>query len=433
MSNHPNKRAKVVIIGAGFGGISAAKALAKAPVDITMIDRRNYHLFQPLLYQVATADLSPADVAWPIRSIFSRQQNVRVVLGEVLDIDTDAKEVVLEEGRFEYDHVIVASGAHHSYFGRDEWEKHAPGLKRVIDATEIRKNVLMAFERAEVSDDPVEQARQMTFVVVGGGPTGVEMAGAIAELAHHALARDFRHINSRSARIILIEAGPRLLSAFPEKLSNKAKASLEKLGVEVMLDTMVQDITADGVQLDGAFIPSACKVWGAGVAVKNVGRWLNVDTDRSGRIAVGGDMSVPGLPEVFVIGDAAKVAWKEDADVPGIAPAAKQGGKYVAKRIVAALRGKPAPKPFAYKHAGNLATIGRNSAVIDFGKVQLSGFLAWWIWGVAHIYFLIGVRQPIIVAFSWFWSYVTYSKGARLITGLRPLFEEPQEEKPSEV
>ena len=432
MSNLPTQRAKVVIIGAGFGGISAAKALAKAPVDITMIDRRNYHLFQPLLYQVATADLSPADVAWPIRSIFSRQQNVRVVLGEVLDIDTDTKEVVLEDGRFQYDYVIVASGAHHSYFGRDEWEKHAPGLKRVIDATEIRKNVLMAFERAEISEDPEEQARQMTFVVVGGGPTGVEMAGAIAELAHHALARDFRHINSRSARIILVEAGSRVLSAFPEKLSNKAKASLEKLGVEVMLDTMVQDITADGVQLDGAFIPSACKVWGAGVVVKNVGRWLGVDTDRSGRIAVNDDLSVPDQPEVFVIGDAAKVAWQEGTDVPGIAPAAKQGGKYVAKRILAALQGKPAPAPFAYKHAGNLATIGRNSAVIDFGKVQLSGFLAWWIWGVAHIYFLIGVRQPIIVAFSWFWFYVTYSKGARLITGLRPLFEEPQGKKPSE-
>lgn len=421
MSHTPSNTAKVVIIGAGFGGIAAAKALAKAPVDITVIDRRNYHLFQPLLYQVATADLSPADVAWPIRSIFSRQKNVRVVLSEVLDIDTDAREVVAEESRFAYDHLIVASGAHHSYFGRNEWEEHAPGLKRVIDATEIRKNVLMAFERAEISGDPEEQARQLTFVVVGGGPTGVEMAGAIAELAHHALAKDFRHINSRSARIILVEAGARVLSAFPEKLSVKAQKSLEKLGVEVMLGTMVQDITADGVQLDGAFIPSACKVWGAGVAVKDVGRWLGVETDRSGRVAVAADLSVPGHPEVSVIGDAAKVAWRDDADVPGIAPAAKQGGKYVAKRILAALQGKPAPAPFAYKHAGNLATIGRNAAVIDFGKIQMSGFIAWWIWGVAHIYFLIGVRQPIIVAFSWFWSYVTYSKGARLITGLRPL------------
>lgn len=426
MSNPTPENAKVVIIGAGFGGIAAAKALAKAPVEITMIDRRNYHLFQPLLYQVATADLSPADVAWPIRSIFSRQKNVRVVLSEVLDIDTDARQVVGDGARYDYDYVIVASGAHHSYFGRDDWEEHAPGLKRVIDATEIRKNVLMAFERAEVSQDPAEQARQLTFVVVGGGPTGVEMAGAIAELAHHALAKDFRHINSRSARIILVEAGARLLSAFPENLSDKAQKSLETLGVEVMLGTMVRDITEKGVQLDDAIIPSACKVWGAGVAVKDVGRWLRVETDRSGRVPVAGDLSVPEHPEVFVIGDAAKVAWKDGADVPGIAPAAKQGGKYVAKRIVAALRGAPAPAPFAYKHAGNLATIGRNSAVIDFGKFQLSGFIAWWIWGVAHIYFLIGVRQPIVVAFSWFWSYITYSKGARLITGLRPLRDAPK-------
>lgn len=433
MSKPTPQNAKVVIIGAGFGGIAAAKALAKAPVDITVIDRRNYHLFQPLLYQVATADLSPADVAWPIRSIFSRQKNVRVVLSEVLDIDTAAREVVGEDSRFAYDHLIVASGAHHSYFGRDDWEKHAPGLKRVIDATEIRKNVLMAFERAEISEDPEEQARQLTFVVVGGGPTGVEMAGAIAELAHHALAKDFRHINSRSARIILVEAGARLLSAFPENLSGKAQKSLEKLGVEVMLGTMVQDITDKGVELDGAFIPSACKVWGAGVAVKDVGRWLGVETDRSGRVAVADDLSVPEHPEVSVIGDAAKVVWKDGADVPGIAPAAKQGGKYVAKRIVAALRGKPAPAPFAYKHAGNLATIGRNSAVIDFGKFQMSGFIAWWIWGVAHIYFLIGVRQPIVVAFSWFWSYVTYSKGARLITGLRPLYKDAEKEPASKL
>ncbi len=433
MSKPTTQNAKVVIIGAGFGGIAAAKALAKAPVDITVIDRRNYHLFQPLLYQVATADLSPADVAWPIRSIFSRQKNVRVVLSEVLDIDTEAKEVVGEDSRFEYDHLIVASGAHHSYFGRDEWEQHAPGLKRVIDATEIRKNVLMAFERAEISEDPEEQARQLTFVVVGGGPTGVEMAGAIAELAHHALAKDFRHINSRSARIILIEAGQRLLNAFPEKLSDKAQKSLEKLGVEVMLGTMVQDITEEGVALDGAFIPSACKVWGAGVAVKNVGRWLGVEADRSGRIIVAEDLSVPEHPEVSVIGDAAKIAWKDGADVPGIAPAAKQGGKYVAKRIMAHLSGKPAPAPFVYKHAGNLATIGRNSAVIDFGKFQMSGFIAWWIWGVAHIYFLIGVRQPIVVAFSWFWSYVTYSKGARLITGLRPLYEGAEKETGSKI
>ncbi|QBY00797.1 NAD(P)/FAD-dependent oxidoreductase [Rhodophyticola sp. CCM32] len=424
MTHSTTTRPKVVIIGAGFGGISAAKTLAREPVDIKIIDRRNYHLFQPLLYQVATADLSPADVAWPIRGIFSRQNNVSVALTEVVDVDLAARQVVGETDRYEYDYLIVASGAHHSYFGRDDWEKHAPGLKRIIDATEIRKQVLVAFERAEISNSDAEQRRQLTFVVVGGGPTGVEMAGAIAELANHALARDFHRINSRDARIVLIEAGDRLLNAFPEKLSNKAQKSLEKLGVEVMVDTRVEDITEEGVHLQGSFIPAACKIWGAGVVVKNVGQWLDVETDRSGRIPVTKDLSLQGHPEVFVIGDAARVPWKDGLDVPGIAPAAKQGGAYVGKRISQMLKGRAATAPFAYKHAGTLATIGRHSAVIDFGKFQMSGFLAWWLWGIAHIYFLIGVRKPLMVAFNWFWSYLTFSKGARLITGLRPLYED---------
>ncbi|WP_299287306.1 NAD(P)/FAD-dependent oxidoreductase [uncultured Tateyamaria sp.] len=428
MSRSSNARPKVVIIGAGFGGISAAKALAKAPVDVKVIDRRNYHLFQPLLYQVATADLSPADVAWPIRGIFNRQENVSVALTEVRDIDLEAKQVVGEDGRFDYDYLIVASGAHHSYFGRDEWEKHAPGLKRIIDATEIRKQVLVAFERAEVSNSDAEQRRQLTFIVVGGGPTGVEMAGAIAELANHALASDFHRINSRDARVILVEAGDRLLKAFPPKLSERAQKSLEKLGVEIMLDTRVEDITEEGVQLPGTFIPSACKIWGAGVAVKNVGRWLKAETDRTGRVPVAPDLSMPDHPEVFVIGDAAQAPWKDGLDVPGIAPAAKQGGKYVGKLISRRVQGKSDLAPFRYAHAGNLATIGRHAAVIDFGKLHMSGFVAWWIWGIAHIYFLIGVRQPLIVAFSWFWSYLTFSKGARLITGLRPLYEEHDSE-----
>ena len=428
MSRSSNARPKVVIIGAGFGGISAAKALAKAPVDVKVIDRRNYHLFQPLLYQVATADLSPADVAWPIRGIFNRQENVSVALTEVRDIDLEAKQVVGEDGRFDYDYLIVASGAHHSYFGRDEWEKHAPGLKRIIDATEIRKQVLVAFERAEVSNSDAEQRRQLTFIVVGGGPTGVEMAGAIAELANHALASDFHRINSRDARVILVEAGDRLLKAFPPKLSERAQKSLEKLGVEIMLDTRVEDITEEGVQLPGTFIPSACKIWGAGVAVKNVGRWLKAETDRTGRVPVAPDLSMPDHPEVFVIGDAAHAPGKDGLDVPGIAPAAKQGGKYVGKLISRRVQGKSDLAPFRYAHAGNLATIGRHAAVIDFGKLHMSGFVAWWIWGIAHIYFLIGVRQPLIVAFSWFWSYLTFSKGARLITGLRPLYEEHDSE-----
>ncbi|WP_299649593.1 NAD(P)/FAD-dependent oxidoreductase [uncultured Tateyamaria sp.] len=432
MSKVTQSRPKVVIIGAGFGGLAAARALKNAPVDIKVIDRRNYHLFQPLLYQVATADLSPADVAWPIRGIFSNQQNVSVALTEVLDVDKQAQKVITEEGQFDYDHLIVASGAHHSYFGRDEWEKHAPGLKRIIDATEIRKQVLMAFERAEISNSDAEQRRQLTFVVVGGGPTGVEMAGAIAELANHALAADFHRINSRDARVILVEAGDRLLKAFPESLSTKAQQSLEKLGVEVMVDTRVEDITEDGVKLADQFIPSATKVWGAGVAVKNVGRWLDATTDRTGRVPVNPDLSLPDAPNVYVIGDAAQVPWKDGLDVPGIAPAAKQGGKYVGKRIKALTAGKAHKKPFRYSHAGNLATIGRHAAVIDFGSIRMSGFVAWWLWGVAHIYFLIGVRNPVFVAMNWFWSYLTFSKGARLITGLRPLHEDHDTEpKPS--
>ncbi len=423
MKSQSASNPKVVIIGAGFGGLSAAKALAKAPVQIKIIDRRNYHLFQPLLYQVATADLSPADVAWPIRSIFNRQDNVSVALSEVLDVDTENRKVIGETDSYSYDYLIVASGAHHSYFGQNHWEQHAPGLKRIIDATEIRKRVLMAFERAEISNSDAEQRRQLTFVVVGGGPTGVEMAGAIAELANNALARDFHRINSRDARVLLIEAGGRLLNAFPENLSEKARKSLEKLGVEVLVNTRVENISEEGVQLNGTFIPSACVTWGAGVAVKNVSRWLNADTDRTGRIPVNADLSVKEYPEVFVIGDAAQVSWRDGLDVPGIAPAAKQGGKYVASLILANQKGKARPGPFRYRHAGNLATIGRHSAVIDFGRFQMSGILAWWLWGIAHIYFLIGVRQPIMVAFNWFWSYLTFSKGARLITGLRPLHE----------
>ncbi|WP_299044190.1 NAD(P)/FAD-dependent oxidoreductase [uncultured Tateyamaria sp.] len=433
MSKVKQTRPKVVIIGAGFGGLAAARALKNAPVDIKVIDRRNYHLFQPLLYQVATADLSPADVAWPIRGIFSNQQNVTVALTEVLDVDKTAQKVITEEGQFDYDHLIVASGAHHSYFGRDEWEKHAPGLKRIIDATEIRKQVLMAFERAEISNSDAEQRRQLTFVVVGGGPTGVEMAGAIAELANHALAADFHRINSRDARVILIEAGDRLLKAFPEKLSTKAQKSLEKLGVEVMVDTRVEDICEDGVQLPDQFIPCATKVWGAGVAVKNVGRWLDAATDRTGRVPVNPDLSLPDAPNVYVIGDAAQVPWKDGLDVPGIAPAAKQGGKFVGKRIAALTAGRKHTKPFRYRHAGNLATIGRHAAVIDFGSIRLSGFVAWWLWGVAHIYFLIGVRNPVFVAMNWFWSYLTFSKGARLITGLRPLHEDHDTEPKPKV
>jgi len=433
-SSTTQRRPKIAIIGAGFGGITAARKLAKQDVDITLIDRRNYHLFQPLLYQVATADLSPADVAWPIRSLFSKQKNVRVCLSEVLDVDTNARQVIGDNATFDYDYLIVASGARHSYFGNDQWEPHAPGLKRVIDATEIRKRLLFAFEHAEVSNSTREQDKQLTFVVVGGGPTGVEMAGAIAELARFTLASDFERISPKDARIILIEAGPGLLGGFPEKLSAHAKKTLEKLGVEVRLDARVTNIDETGVSIGEEHIPSATVIWGAGVQVRKVKRWLGQETDRTGRIPVDDHLALENDPNVFVIGDAAKIGWKEDKDVPGIAPAAKQAGSYVANIIKRDLKGKERGEAFCYRHYGSLATIGRHSAVIDFGKIQLKGGFAWWLWGTAHIFFLIGGRSPFMVATKWFWSYLTYSRGARLITGLRPLVERDDcEETPAPV
>lgn len=414
-------RPRVVIIGAGFGGLAAAKALKNAPVNIEIIDKRNYHLFQPLLYQVATADLSPADIAWPIRGIFSRQENVTVTLSKVIDIDTETKKVKHEIGEVDYDHLIIACGSSHSYFGKDHWGEHAPGLKRIVDATEVRRRVLMAFERAELYEDPADQARELTFVIVGAGPTGVEMAGSIAELAHVTMRRDFRRIDPDQARVILIEGGPRVLSAFPESLSAKAEASLNKLGVEVRTGVMVEEVEHDCVKAGGEVIPAATTIWAAGVKVENLSEWLGVETDRIGRVAVNPDLTVPDLPEISVIGDAAKYPWKDGMDVPGIAPAAKQQGKYVGKRIAALLSGAKAPAPYRYRHFGSLATIGRNSAIIWMGRLKLSGFLAWIIWGVAHIYFLIGVRRPLFVAMSWFSNYVFRSKGARLITGMEEL------------
>lgn len=432
MADIQKSRPRVVIIGAGFGGLMAAMSLKKAPVDIEIIDKRNYHLFQPLLYQVATADLSPADIAWPIRGIFSRQKNVTVTLSMVEDIDLDARQVICEDIVVDYDYLIIASGSSHSYFGKDEWSEHAPGLKRIVDATEVRRRVLMAFERAELSDDPAEQQRQLTFAVVGGGPTGVEVSGSIAELARVSLSDDFRRIKPESARIYLMEGGPRVLAAFPEDLSAKAEKALTHLGVDVRTDTRVQNIDETGVVANDKFTPAATVIWAAGVQIPNVGRWLKTETDRAGRIAVEPDLSMPGRPDVFVIGDAANVPWKDGQSVPGIAPAAKQGGKYVAKVIAAREAGKPAPPPFAYKHFGNLATIGRNVAVIDFGWFKMSGFLAWWIWGIAHIYFLIGARSPLIVGMNWFSSYIFHAKGARLITGMASLRKKKPGETPAE-
>jgi len=424
MARKSERRPHVAIIGAGFGGLTAAKRLAGQPVDVTLIDKRNYHLFQPLLYQVATADLSPADVAWPIRGIFSKHGNVRVVMARVTDVDLENRRVITNKLPVDYDHLIIASGSHHSYFGNDHWAPHAPGLKRIIDATEIRKRILLAFERAEIAESEEERQRQLTFVVVGGGPTGVEMAGAIAELARYALAADFRRIDPQLARVVLVEAGDRLLKAFPEHLSAYAKKALEDLGVEVRLNSFVTVEGERGAAIGEDLIPSATVIWGAGVAVPYVKDWLGLETDRTGRVPVEPDLSVPGHPEVFVIGDAAKAEWKNGQPVPGIAPAAKQQGRYVADVLLRLAKGrKRPPKPFKYRHNGNLATIGRHSAVADFGRVKLTGAIAWWLWGLAHIYFLIGVRAPLLVAIQWFWAYLTFGKGARLITGASPLLE----------
>ena len=419
---------KIVVIGAGFGGLAAVQGLKNADAEITLIDKRNHHLFQPLLYQVATAGLSPSDIAWPIRTILAKQDNVRVVLGDVTNVDTASKKVHADVGDYDYDHLIIATGARHSYFGKDQWEPSAPGLKRIIDATEIRKRVLIAFERAETACDEAERRRQLTFFIIGGGPTGVAMAGAIAELANHALTKEFRSIDPGSARVVLAQGMDRLLPAFPEELSAYAKEALEKLGVEVILNKLVSVDGNTGISIDGEGTPSATVIWAAGVYVPRVANWLDIKTDPSGRIPVGDDLTVEGAPDVYVIGDAALASWK-DGSVPGIAPAAKQAGAYVARSLHAKLGSGSEPGVFKYKHKGNLATIGRHSAVVDFGKLRFKGGFAWWLWGVAHIYFLIGVRAPIIVATQWFWSYITYGKGARLITGVMPLFDTPNEVK----
>ncbi|MEM8789610.1 MAG: NAD(P)/FAD-dependent oxidoreductase [Pseudomonadota bacterium] len=426
-------RPRVLVIGAGFAGLMAVKKLARQPVDVTLIDRRNHHLFQPLLYQVATSDLAPSDVAWPIREIFSRHRNVTVVLAEVSDIDQDQHVVITDQGRYPFDYLVVACGAETSYFGRDDWAEVALGLKRIPNATDIRKKILVAFERAETADSTREQDRLTTFAVVGGGPTGVEMAGAIAELARMTLAKDFRHIDAAQARIVLIEAGPRLLSAFPEALSDYTQRTLERLGVEVMLDTRVTDITAAGVELGDRRIPAGSVIWGAGVHVPHAACWLGVETDRSGRVPVGPDLSLAGHPNIFVIGDAAQIAWQDGKTVPGLAPAAKQQGIYAAEAIAARVAGHAAPAPFRYRHMGDLATIGRHAAVISYGPLKLRGFVAWWLWGMAHIYFLIGVRKPLLIAINWLWSYLRAAKGVRLITGTLGGTDDPAYKPPQSV
>ncbi len=409
---------RIVIVGAGFGGLTAARALDGLAVDLTVVDRRNFHLFQPLLYQVATAGLNPSDVAWPVRGILSRQKNARVLLGEVTSIDATTREVLLSDGRkLAYDWLILATGATHTYFGNDQWERHAPGLKRVDDATLIRRRLLLALERAENSGDPAEQKKLMTFAIVGAGPTGVELAGAIAELSKKVLIHDFRAINTRDVRVVLVEGADRVLLSFPPTLSAFALAELEKKGVDVMLNTRVTGCDADGLSFgDGSNLDAATVLWAAGVAASPAARWLDVPADRAGRVQVLPDLGVPGHERVFVIGDTAAIV-QNGKQVPGVAPAAKQQGQHVAKTIRAALAGKKSPGPFKYRDFGNLATIGRHSAVIDFGFLRMKGLIAWWLWGIAHVYFLIGARNRSLVATQWFFNYLSYSRAARLIVG----------------
>jgi NADH dehydrogenase len=413
------QRPRVVIAGAGFGGLQAAKALAKVDVDVTLVDAYNHHCFQPLLYQVATAALSPADVAWPIRAILRAQKNVRVIMARVLAIDAPARRVHTSQIDLAYDYLILATGSTHSYFGHDDWAPFAPGLKHIADATEIRRRFLLAFERAEVAEDEAAQQRLLTFVIVGGGATGVEMAGAIAEVARRTLQHDFRRIDPRTSRIILIEAGPRLLPTFPAPLADYATRSLRGMGVEIALGRAVTGCDAEGVSLDGSRIEAATVIWAAGVVASPAAEWIGAEPDRAGRIKVNADLTVPGRPEIFAVGDTASVVAGDGRPVPGIAPAAKQMGNYVAKVIAARVQERPAPPPFAYHHLGDLATIGRKSAVVKLGVFQITGFLGWLFWSAVHIYFLIGLRNRFVVALNWLWSYMTFQRGARLI-GIAP-------------
>lgn len=406
-------RQKVVIVGAGFGGLAAAQALARAPVDVTLIDRRNHHVFQPLLYQVATAGLSPAEIATPIRSILRDQKNARVVLGRVVGIDRANRQVSLVGGPpVAYDRLIIATGARHSYFGREEWAAFAPGIKTIDDATAVRRRVLLAFEHAETEADPARRQALLTFVVIGGGPTGVEMAGAIAELARRSVSKDFRSITPHCSRIYLIEAAPRLLGAFPEPLSEKARQAIEQLGVTVLTGRPVEAMAGDHVVVGNAHIPAHTVIWAAGVRASPAADWLDADADHAGRAFVEPDLSIAGFPEIYVIGDTAAFREESGRFLPGVAPVAKQQGRHVARQI---LSGRS--EPFRYRDYGNLATIGRHRAVAEIGRLRLSGTLAWLLWCTAHIFFLVGFRNRLVVGASWLWNYLTFERGARLITG----------------
>jgi NADH dehydrogenase FAD-containing subunit/uncharacterized membrane protein YphA (DoxX/SURF4 family) len=408
---------RVVIVGAGFGGLRCAQALKGARVAVTLIDRNNFHLFQPLLYQVATAALSPGDIAVPTRQIFRDAPATTLLLSTVTGIDTEKRLVLTERRAIPYDYLVLATGATHSYFGKNEWARHAPGLKSVEDALDVRRRILSAFERAEESIDPSAKTSLLTFLIVGGGPTGVELAGAIAELARFGLNQDFRTFDPAHARIILVQAGPRLLPSFPERLSRIAQLELEKLGVEIRLESRVNHIDGHGVGVDGERIEARTILWAAGVAASPAAIWLKARADRAGRIVVGEDLRVPEMNNVFAVGDTVvSNAWNGQP-VPGLAPAAKQGGAYVASQIRALIDGRPPLPAFRYRHLGSLATIGRKAAVADFGDLKMWGAPAWWLWGIVHIGFMLGVRNRVATLLNWFWSYLKFGGGIRLITG----------------
>lgn len=416
MTTEPRNLHHVVIVGAGFGGLETTYRLAGAPVRITLIDRRNHHLFQPLLYQVATASLSTSEIAWPIRYLVRHRPEVTTLFATVTGIDAANRRVLLEDGtEVAYDSLVLATGARHAYFGHDEWEPFAPGLKTLEDATTLRRRILVAFERAERETDAAKRAALMTFVIIGAGPTGVELAGTIADMARATLPPDFRNIDTQKARVVLIEAGPRVLAGFPDDLSAYALKSLMRIGVDVVLGQPVTDCNADGVVYGGKQLEAKTIIWAAGVRASRAAEWLGAPADRAGRLQVAPDLTVPGHPEIFAIGDTVTISAWNGQPVPGIAPAAKQEGRYVAEVIKARLQGRSLP-PFRYSHSGSLAQIGKRLAVIDFGWIKLRGAIAWWIWGIAHIYFLIGLRNRLAVALSWLWIHARDQRAARLIT-----------------
>jgi NADH:ubiquinone reductase (H+-translocating) len=411
------KRPTVVIVGGGFGGLAAARGLVGAPADLLLVDAENHHCFQPLLYQAATAALAPSDIAWPIRHVLRGQANVTVLMASVSAVDADRRTISTSAGDFAFDFLVLATGATHSYFGHDDWEAYAPALKTIGDAIAIRSRTLRAFERAEASDDPEERARLLTFAIIGGGPTGVELAGALAELARRTLPPEFRRSDPGRARIVLLEAGPRLLPTFPKKLSEVARRSLTRKGVEVRTGAKVEDVRDGAIVVDGGRIDIGGPIlWAAGVRSSPAGRWLDAPRDPSGRTRVEPDLTAPGRPNIFVIGDAAAAIGPDGGQAPGLAPAAKQMGRHAARVIRARIEGRPEPAPFRYRDQGSLATIGRNSALVKIGPVTLTGFPGWVFWSAAHIYFLIGARSRFFVALSWAWSYVSFQLGARLIT-----------------